>query len=90
MVVLEKATDGVHKYQVTLDGKTVKFGALGYKDFTKTGDEARKELYLNRHRSREDWSYAGRYSPGFWSRWILWNKRSVSASLADVRHRFDL
>ena len=90
MVVLEKARDGVHKYQVTLDGKTIKFGAKGYSDFTKHGEEARKELYLNRHRSSEDWSYAGRYTPGFWARWILWNKRSVSASLADVRHRFDL
>ncbi len=72
------------------DGKEhkVSFGARGYQDFTEHHDEARKQLYLARHKAREDWQDP--LTPGFWSRWLLWNKRSVRASLADLKARFDL
>lgn len=90
MVVLKPADDGVHKYVVEIDGHTVRFGAVGYSDFTKHHDTKRKTLYLTRHRANEDWGYSGRFTAGFWSRWILWNQPSVGASLADVRRRFGL
>jgi len=68
----------------------VDFGATGYQDFTQHKDESRKALYLLRHKSREDWGKSGVFSAGFWSRWLLWNRSSISASLSDVKSRFGL
>ena len=95
IVKLVKSPNPEKKLRVTLqgpDGKEyhVDFGAKGYSDFTKHHDEARKQLYLNRHSAREDWTKNGVLTPGFWSRWILWHRPTVAASLADVRRRFSL
>ena len=68
--------------------KTVRIGQKGADDFTKTGDEAQKQRYINRHRAKEDWKLSGVLSSGFWSRWLLWNKESLSASRADVLQKF--
>ena len=70
------------------DGPTVHFGATGYQDFTQHGDEKRKAAYLARHEARETWTLQGVKSAGFWARWLLWNKPSLSASIADVNRRF--
>jgi hypothetical protein len=68
----------------------VDFGATGYQDFTQHGEEVRKSLYILRHKSREDWAKSGVFTAGFWSRWLLWNKSSIRASLNDVKSRFSL
>ena len=68
--------------------KTIHFGAKGMSDFTKNGDEERKQRYLDRHKTTEDWSNP--LTAGFWSRWILWNKASVGSSLRFVRSKFGL
>ena len=90
---LEKATDGIHKYVATFESdgreKHVKFGAKGYTDYTLSNPavrEERKRRYLTRHKAREDWSSPD--TPGALSRWILWNKPTVSASLRDYKQRF--
>jgi len=65
------------------------FGAAGMKDFTlhdASDRQARKDAYLKRHRETEDWSDPT--SPGALSRWILWNKPTVEASLRDYKRRF--
>jgi len=68
--------------------KTTHFGSAGMSDFTKNKDENRKKLYLERHRKRENWnSYM---TAGALSRWILWNKKTISASIADYKKRFNL
>jgi len=97
-VSLEPLIDDKKKYQVTLkhtvDGveklKKIKFGASAYDDYTtkRQKDEKRKEAYLSRHEAREDWTKTGITTAGFWSRWILWNKRTIGASLNDVKKRF--
>ena len=69
-------------------GPTVHFGAVGYQDFTQHGDEKRKASYLARHEARETWTLQGVRSAGFWARWLLWNKRSLTASITDVNQRF--
>lgn len=78
------------KYTATFDingrRKAVSFGARGYTDFTMSQDESRKSRYLQRHRSRERWSDPT--SPGALSRYLLWNKRSLRASVMDYRRRF--
>jgi len=68
--------------------KTTHFGASGYSDYTKHGDEERKKRYLERHRNSENW--ADYKSAGSLSRYILWNKRSVSGSYNDYIKKFKL
>lgn len=73
------------------DGKKIKtthFGQKGADDFTKTGDEAQKQRYLDRHRKNENWS--DYKTAGSLSRYILWNKTSLSSSIADYKKRFGL
>ena len=36
--------------------KTTHFGAVGYNDYTITGDLQAKMNYLQRHENREDWA----------------------------------
>jgi hypothetical protein len=68
--------------------KVVSFGAAGMSDFTLHHDEKRKERYLNRHRKNEHWDKPD--TPGSLSRYILWNKKTLKASLKDYKQRFNL
>ena len=97
LLKIVKAHDGKHKYEAvfkveSVDGKshekTVKFGAVGYEDYTSHHDEERKRRYLERHRERETWSKPD--SAGALSRWILWNKPSFRDSVTDFKRRFHL
>ena len=74
--------------------KTTHFGSSSNKDFTiyskenkKLADD-RKKLYLERHRSRENWN--DYKSAGSLSRYILWNKSTIDASKRDYANRFNL
>lgn len=67
---------------------TVHFGARGYSDFTQHQDEERKMRYLDRHQAKENWEDP--FSAGSLSRWLLWNKKSISASYNDYLKRFNL
>ncbi len=84
------AKDGKHKlYIFTKTEKNVYFGAAGYSDFTKTNkDEARKQRYIKRHETNEDWGKSGIDTAGFWSRWLLWNKPTINESYEDIKRRF--
>jgi len=45
------ANDGKHKYYIiTNSGRKIYFGAAGMSDFTHHKNEARKNLYINRHK----------------------------------------
>lgn len=78
------------KYEVELEnGKRVYFGQAGASDFTKHHDEERRLRYIERHnRGRENWN--DYRTPGFWSRWLLWNKGSVEESKRDIEKKFGL
>ena len=85
------ANDGKHKYYIiTKSGKKIKFGALGYSDFTQHKDEARKQRYINRHKKNETWTKSGIDTRGFWSKWLLWNLPSIKESYADIKRRFSI
>lgn len=92
LISITKATDGKHKYQAKFDingkEKTTKFGAVGYDDFTKTKDIYRREAYLARHKTAENWDNPT--TAGALSRWILWNEPTLSASIKDFKRRFKL
>jgi hypothetical protein len=93
---VRKANDGVHKYIATFmqdDGrsKKVRFGALGYKDYTSFPAEIREErrtLYLKRHKAREEWTIPD--TPGALSRWILWEHTSLRTAIREFKKRFNL
>ena len=66
----------------------VAFGAKGMSDYTIHKDDERKERYLKRHEKNEDWNdYKSR---GALSRWLLWNKKTLKASIEDFKKRFGL
>jgi hypothetical protein len=93
-ITLEPAGNHKHKYQITLQeipsGKVhkIKFGAYGYDDFTLTQNRKKREDYILRHKVREDWTDP--LKPGTLSRFILWNKPSLKASLEDYLRRFGI
>jgi len=96
-IQLEKATSKGKKYKMVFYRKdksvfkrikTTQFGQAGASDFTINKDEERKQLYLNRHRKRENWD--DYMSAGSLSRYLLWNKPTLQASLKDYRNRFNL
>ena len=85
-IILERSPNAKKKFRVYLpDGKHVDFGAAGYQDYTTHKDSNRKKLYIIRHRKREDWTDP--HTAGFWSRYILWNKPSLRASIKDTVER---
>lgn len=87
-VYLRPSTKKDKKWMVYVEGKTVHFGAQGMSDFTKHKDEARRDRYDQRHQKREDWKNLK--SAGFWSKWLLWNKPTISGSKSDIRKRFNV
>jgi hypothetical protein len=92
---VKPSSDQDKKLDVTIEQpsgreKTIRIGARGMDDFTKTRDEEQKQRYISRHKAREDWSQSGILSSGFWSRWLLWNKPTLSASIADVKKTFNI
>lgn len=83
-----KKWDALFQYP---NGRTrrVSFGARGMSDYTKHKNVTRRGLYLKRHSGMgEHWSQPD--TPGALSRWILWNKPSLKASLADFKRRFNV
>lgn len=94
LVELVKLEDDEKKYKVVLLNtntgrlRTIKFGQAGAEDYTIHKDEKRKEAYLRRHEGREDWTSTGVGTAGFWSRYLLWNKKTIISSLKDIIERF--
>ena len=68
--------------------KTTHFGQETASDYTLHNDLSRKMNYIKRHDTREDWN--DYMTAGALSRWILWNKPTLSASIEDYMNKFDL
>ena len=67
--------------------KTISFGAAGMSNFTKHKNVTRKARYIKRHSGMgESWNKPD--TAGALSRWILWNKPSFRASVADYKKKF--
>ena len=90
VIILKKSKLSTKKFSATIDNKTINFGAKGYSDLTIHKDYDRMKRYENRHRSRENWKKTGLKTAGFWSKWILWNKPSLTASIKDTEKRFKI
>ena len=91
LVSIKPSTRDEKKYMATFnDNGTIyitHFGAEGYEDYTTHKNPMRKALYLQRH-SRENWNNP--ISAGALSRWLLWNKPTLKASITDFKKRFNI
>ena len=77
------------KYAVlSPEGKIIRFGDARYDDFTTHNDFKRKELYLARHKSAEDWEDLNK--AGTWSRYLLWNLPTLRGSIRDMERKFGI
>ena len=83
--IVKKSTAKGKKLMAVLPGgRKVHFGAKGMSDFTVHHDEERRKSYLARHAAGgQDWGDKG--TAGFWSRWLLWEKRSLGGAAAAMR-----
>jgi len=77
-------------YIITNNNKKVYFGQASASDFTLHKNEARKQLYINRHKNNENWTKSGIDTAGFWSRWILWHLPTIKDSYNDIKRRFNI
>lgn len=79
--------------------KKVSFGASGYRDYTLVNNKDSKfylpkildrnvvkASYIRRHREKENWNNP--LTAGALSRYILWNKKTLNASIKDFKQRF--
>lgn len=82
----DKKMDAVFEHVKTKRKKVISFGAKGMSDYTKHKDVERKQRYINRHKKNENWNNL--MSAGALSRWILWNKPTLKASIADYKRKF--
>ena len=88
-VIIKKSPRKDKKLEAIVDGKkTVPFGATGYSDYTLHTNPERKQRYIDRHKNNEDWGRSGIASAGFYSRWVLWNKPSISSSIQDLNKKY--
>jgi len=72
------------------DGKFIDFGSPKYQQYIIHKDAKRKNSYIARHYPNEDWDKSGSRTAGFWSRWILWNKKTIEDSVKDVEDSFGI
>lgn len=89
--VLEESENPKKKYtaiRLNPSLKHISFGAKGYSDYTMHKDVQRKKNYIERHKATEDWQDTD--SPGFWSRWLLWNKPTLDESIRDTEKKFNI
>lgn len=73
---------------ITSNNKKIYFGSAGMSDYTIHKDPERKQRYINRHQSRENWTKSGIDTAGFWSKHLLWNLPTIKASYDDIKKRF--
>lgn len=80
----------LYKALISANNKThkVSFGDPLAAQYPTHKDKARRDRYLVRHKARENWTKSGILTPGFWSRWLLWNKPTLKASAKDIEKRF--
>ena len=88
-VIIKKSTKPDKKFDAVINGKkTVSFGQKNASDYTLHKDDDRKNRYIQRHRANEDWNKSGIDTAGFYSRWVLWNKKTLQSSVNDLNDKY--
>ena len=86
-IIITRSTRPNKIWMVKVDKKTIHFGSKGASDFTHHNDETLKQAYIKRHQKRENWNDI--FTAGFWSRWMLWNKPTMSESARSIDEHYD-
>ena len=68
--------------------KKVHFGSKESSTYLDHHDTNKRENYIKRHKVRENFNDP--LTAGSLSRWLLWNKETLSASIADFKKKFKL
>ena len=68
--------------------KKTHFGAKGMSDFTKHKDIERRQRYIKRH--KKDLNTNDPTRAGYLSMFVLWNKKTLAASVADYKKRLSV
>jgi hypothetical protein len=78
----------IKKSNGKISNKSIKFGAKGMSDFTIHKDTERRDRYISRH--KKDLRTNDPKRAGYLSMYILWNKKTFKASLADYKRRLNI
>lgn len=73
------------------DGRiiTISFGAKNYSDYTEHHDPIRRERYIKRHATRENWDDP--MTAGSLSKHILWGKSTdINKNIREFKKHFNL
>ena len=88
-IIKSSRSDKKYMAMFNIDGKkkTTHFGQSGADDYTITRDEDQKKRYRSRHKKDLDTGDPTR--AGYLSYYILWNKPTITDSIADYKKRFN-
>ena len=90
-VTLTKSPKKEKKFRVTFqNGSSVDFGQVGYSDYTLHKDRNRMKRYVTRHARREKWGINGVRTAGFWSRWLLWSRPSLTSAKKLIKDKWNI
>ena len=90
IIFLSRSSSPRKKYMVRVNKKTIHFGAKGMSDYTIHKDPERKQRYIQRHKTNEDWTKSGIGTAGFWSRWLLWGEPTLKDSIKKIEDKFNV
>ena len=77
------------KWKAEAEGqRTVHFGQRDAGDFTIHHDEAARKAYITRHSKPENWGRTGVMTPGWLSRYLLWEKPSLAEAIAAASRKY--
>ena len=90
IITISESTRPDQKWMAKAKGRrTVHFGQRGASDYTLNHDEAQRQAYIARRGKAENWGRTGVMTPGWLSRHLLWEKRSLPAAIAAASHMYD-
>lgn len=72
-----------------LSQTTIHFGDNRYEDYTQHRDETRRKKYLQRHSSSHE-TWTNPLSAGFWSRYLLWEKTTITQAIRMMHETFPI
>ena len=85
-IILSNSNRPAKRYMVQINDKLIHFGSSQHSNFTIHRDEKRKQNYISRHKSNENWNDI--LTAGFWAKHLLWNKPTIRDSIKDIEHNF--
>lgn len=85
VVIIQSSKRPNKRLEAKFGRKTVAFGQRGGSAYPDHKDERTKNNWEARHRVRENWTDYD--TPGALAKHVLWNKKTIRASVADLNKR---